>query len=74
MMLSNNDSGPVDMDGRPTGEIYRRAAERGQRNNILSTQILFDVTGLTKLWGAGVKKVDAKLSDYAERIRKELPN
>lgn len=72
-VLSNNDSGPVDMDGRPTGEIYRRAAERGQRNNILSTQILFDVTGLTKLWGAGVKKVDAKLSDYAERIRKEVP-
>lgn len=68
-VLADNDQGPVDADGAPVGKIYRDAAERGQRNGILSTQFLFDAIGFEK----GKEWTEAKLSDAAAFIRRELP-
>ena len=68
-VLADNDQGPVDADGAPVGKLYRDAAERGQRNGILSTQFLFDAIGFEK----GKEWTEAKLSDAAAFIRRELP-
>ena len=70
-VLANNDQGPVDADGRPVGDLYRAAAERGQRNGILSTQFLFDAIGFDK----NIKTPIAQFfSGTADRIRKDFPS
>lgn len=68
-VLSDNDQGPVDADGKPVGGIYAAAAARGKRDGILSTQFLFDAVKFEKAKEAG----QGFISSVADRIRKDFP-